>query len=401
MSPHVRPHWSVQVSKPRKDEGEKLRLRIRPNTPLLAAGHRERRLAVNTTDPAAAAAMAKEWERKLNARFGGASLTVSQVFDKHLAWREADPHANPSTTASYRLAFRYLRPELGATAAEDVSAAAILRTQDRLQSTSGLNPSTINLYMRCGAASWRWANKRGIVAAPWTAPDALKKIDGTKRPLTPVELEDFLEWLSGYQGGRWTTIFRLLANTSCRASEILLLREGQLDRTEGVLLVLSHRNRDGAKQNKAVAVDPEDAALVPVRQHGELLFPSFTGDATRPVSREQLRRVLKTWAEQKLADPENIDTHSLRRTFISHLRRALVPDAIGQRQAGIKDTHIYVGYDRNTVGDDLRECVKQVKEYRREVVRKHREKPSMSTDAKTIANNDVAGNSLACHPPSE
>lgn len=388
MSRQVRPHWSVKVCKPRKDEGARLRLRVRPNAPLIAAGHRERRLAVDTTDPAVAATMAKEWERKLNASFGGHDrLTVSQVFDKHLAWREVDPDGNPSTTSTYRLAFRHLSSAIGGVLAYDVSETVVVRAQEHLRRVAGLSPRTVNLHMRCAGAAWEWATKKGLVRVPWVKPESLKARDGTKRSLTPWELEAFFEWLAGHQGGRWTAFFKLLANTSCRVSEIRHLREGRLDRSEGVLIVDSHRAHDGSKRNKAVGVDPEDAALVPLRAHGELLFPSFTGDAARPVSREQVRRVLKTWAKQALPDPETIDTHSLRRTCISHLRRAGVPDAVGQRQAGIKNTRIYTDYDRNTVDDDLRLAIRKLKEYRQRAVTEHREK--LAREDSSEADNDT------------
>lgn len=373
MSRQVRPHWSVKVCKPRKDEGDKLRLRIRPNAPLVAAGHKERRRALNTTDPGTAAAHAAEWSRKLNASFGGPRLTVAQVFDKHLAWREADPNANPSTIATYRLAFRYVLPLMGAMAVDDVSEASILRVQDELRAKSGLSPSTINLYMRTAAKAWDWVKRRGMATAAWVSPERLPEVESDKRPLTPVEHDDFFGWLQVYQGGRWLVLFRMLSETSCRSSEIRLLREGELDRATGSVIIRSHQRKDGSKRNKAIAVSRATAAMVPVRAHGELLFPGHR-DPTRPVSREQVRRVIKTWAGQALPDPENIDTHSVRRSWVADAQRAGVPDAVGQRQTGIRTTKTYTGYARNAVPDNLHDALEQVLEYRRRVVAEHRAK---------------------------
>jgi len=328
-------------------------------------GFKERRVSAKTTNWDTARTLAAEWSRKLNAPLRQHSgLTCLDVLDKHLAWREAGPKSNPATTSNYRRAHHFLGKALAGTFAEKLTEAKILLARDHLVQREDLAPSTINLYMRCGKTAWDWARKRGIVVAPWLPPAPLEEEDSLKRPLTPAELADFRGWLRSYCGGRWVLFFNVLIESGCRVSEVRLLREGDLDRETGSILIRSHRSRGSSKKNKAIGVTKLTASLVPLRKHGELLFPGF-GKANAPVSREQPRKILKLWAEQALADPENIDSHSLRRSWISHARRAGVSDAVGQRQAGISSIRVYTGYERNTVGDDLHRAVEQVQEYRR------------------------------------
>ena len=373
----VPPRWTVSVAKPRKNEGHSLRLRFRPNTTLRKSGCRERRINITTQDSTVAEKQASQWQRRLNAPLRTSNgPTFVEIYNKFLADRQAEAEANPETIANFRNAGVHLAAAFDGVEADEISEATILLAQDYLKTHTSLAPSTINLYMRLGAKAWRWAKKRKLVTTVWVLDreDRLEEIDSDKRPMTPVELDSFLEWLEDYREGRWVTFFLVLSETSCRVSEIRLLKEGQLDRETGAVFVRSHRSRRSSKRNKDIACSRETAALVPERQHGELLFPGFGKDKSRPVSGEQARRILKKWAEQALPDPENIDTHSLRRSWIQDARRAGVPDAIGQRQTGISSVEVYSGYQRNAVGDDLHEALERVLAYRRLKVAEHRAK---------------------------
>lgn len=371
------PRWTVSVSKPRKREGSKLYLRFRPNVTLRRAGNKERRLVLPTQDPSVAQAQAAKWERLLNSRLktSGAACFID-IYDKFLADRGLDDKSNPTTTENYMTARSHLAKAFEGVFAKDVDQASILLAQDYLKNQTELSASTINLYLRLGAKAWRWAKKRQLVSTPWVLDreDKLEEVESDKRPLTAVELDEFLEFVQGYQDGRWVTFFLMLSETSCRVSEIRKLKEGQLERETGALFVRSHRSRRSSKKNKDISCSKETAALVPVRQHGELLFPGFGKDKSRPVSREQPRRILKKWARQALQDPENIDTHSIRRSWIQDARRAGVPDAVGQRQTGISSVEVYAAYQRNAVGDDLHDAVERVLAYRRMKVAEHRAK---------------------------
>lgn len=372
------------MAKPRKNEGPSLRLRFCPNSTLRATGCRERRIGINTEDVELAERMAAQWQRRLNAplRVGNRPSFI-EIYDQFLAFRRAEPDANPETLSNFTLAGVHLAAAFDGVAADDVGEATILLAQDYLRTHTTLAASTINLYMRLGAKAWRWAKKRKLVTTVWVLDrdDRLEEIDSDKRPMTPVELDSFLGWLEGYQEGRWVAFFLVLSETSCRVSEIRLLKEGQLDRETGIVLVRSHRSRRGSKRNKDIACSRETAALVPERQHGELLFPGFGKEKSRPVSGEQARSILKKWAKQALPDPENIDTHSLRRSWIQDARRAGVPDAIGQRQTGINNVEVYAGYQRNAVGDDLHEALERVLAYRRLKVAEHRAKQAAQENA--------------------
>ena len=65
----------------------------------------------------------------------------------------------------------------------------------------------------------------------------------------------------------------------------------------------------------------------------------------------------------KVPDGERLDTHSLRRSFVSHGTRAGVPDDVLGRLTGHGHAMIE-HYQRETVGDDLRAAQDQVREWR-------------------------------------
>lgn len=75
-----------------------------------------------------------------------------------------------------------------------------------------------------------------------------------------------------------------------------------------------------------------------------------------------MRRALKGVG---IADPENLDTHSLRRAWITTATRQGVPTALAMRVTGHKELKVFHGYQRNAVGDDLTGAVHAVHQARK------------------------------------
>lgn len=103
--------------------------------------------------------------------------------------------------------------------------------------------------------------------------------------------------------------------------------------------------------------------LLPVRRPGELIF--WGRRAGKPATRQSVLKVLETALDALGLDGRALDVHSFRRTWVSDAERAPgVPRALAMRLTGHKTLAVYMAYEANTEGDDLRQAADGVRAYR-------------------------------------
>ncbi len=114
------------------------------------------------------------------------------------------------------------------------------------------------------------------------------------------------------------------------------------------------------KEARRVAIPVETAALLPQPVHPSRPLWANKADPLRPMMpgtiSNWIRRAVKGVG---IADPENVDAHSLRRAFVRTAKRANIPNAVAMRVTGHRSELTYNGYDANSV-DDTRPVVEAV-----------------------------------------
>lgn len=341
--------WRLTLNEPRLDQGERS---------LYARGRRfvngvarEQRISTGTMNRAEAEAH----RARMEAEWNTPSMTLPGIMEA----RAADL-TNPDTLEGHRVARLRISEVLDVPVAE-VTRAALLRGRDAMRALKPpLSPETVNTYMRRAAACWRWAEERGLVDRPWPRLKPLTKGPRRKRPYTPAELDAVLAWVSEWQGGRWLPLLSLVVDTGRRVGEVCRLKGRDLDREERTVTVVQ-------KGGTALVVPVSDAALALLEERAPdaWLFPRpMRGGGVGPARRDAVRSVVRRAIRAlKIPDGERLDTHSLRRSFVSHGHRAGVPDDVLGRISG-HGKPMLAHYQRETVGDDLRAAQTQVREWR-------------------------------------
>lgn len=382
--------WRVTVV-PARRKGDDYALRARgPGGKDLRYPSRTHREPVRGS-PEAAKGLARRWEAILNGQPGARPSTLMDLMQLRIADLAAAAKRGEKSHESvegFTVAAKRLGPVLGHVPADQLDRPAILKARTALLQ-EGIGAETANTYLRRAAACWSWCLELGLVSAPWPKVKALKKPPAKKRPYTPAELEAILGWVKGWEGGRWYPIVALIADSGRRVSEVCRLKGRDVDRQEWtVRIVLKGR------EPLCVPVSEDVRALIPQAEPEEWLFPrkrqTRTGGGIDQASRDSVRGVIKRAVRAVgIPDPERLDTHSLRRSFVSHGTRALLPDDLIRRLTGHETAAMLRHYERATVGDDLRAAQEQVMAFRQSA----RARGSVSSPARPQAGDEREHNS--------
>jgi len=346
--------WRVRVVAPRKGRGEAcLYLRARRR----ADGRREeRRLSSNTSDRGEAEELARAWEQDLNGTAPREVETLLDVMDARLRDLEADPSKSPHSVVGLRSARKRMAEALGELAVARVDRTALLRARDAMVA-KGHRPRTINTTFGLAASAWRWCEERGLVARAWPKLRPLKKGPDRKRPYTDSEVEAVLEWLRSYRGGKWFPLVSLAADTGRRISEVCQVQGRDVDYAARTLRI---RLKGG--EEVAVPISERTFAVLPRVGADEWLFRRrLRTGGYGPASRHSvLGAVRKAVAGVGIPDGERVDVHSFRRYACGALIRSGVPLPVAMRITGHRTAAMFLHYQRQWVGDDLREAVEAV-----------------------------------------
>lgn len=367
-----REHWLRAVARRRRPDG-----RIE-----------ERACSTDTLDRAQAEAFGAAWLKTLDAIESGAApvavagWTVLRLVDARLASIVRDPEASPNTARLYKA----LRRAVASTCLADlteVRVAQLIQAQDEIAAGAGgdaaRKSSTVRAMLAQLAAVWRWGVDGELVRGEWPKIPrrrAAKAVATKKRGYLDHEVCQVLAWVDVH-APQWSAVFHLLADTGQRVGAVLGLRGKAIARGPEPVVTFSEQwvrsaggKRGGWRPLKtrevvAVPVPDETAAILPDVGPDELLFPNQR-DPARPASDESVRYVLGQALDAlKIADRENLDTHSLRRAWVGTAKRQGIADVVGMQVTGHKTRAVYDGYARNAVGDDLRGVVLRVHDARR------------------------------------
>lgn len=386
------PVWTVIVAEPRVKSRERW-LRCVARLREVGGKCRELQLCTKTLDRAKAEIVRSSWERDLNAP-PGAEPTVAPgdlvfigLVDARLRSFVLDPETSPNTVRSYTAFRKALKgTKLARVRCAELRVADVLSAQVELVTAGAETPrkaSTVRLMLGQAAAVWRWALDHELVTGDWPRVPrrrALPKVETDKRPYTDLEVGRVLAWARDYEAGRWLPVFQLLADTGHRIGEVLGLhgKDVTLDPVPTVTFrgqwVRGTKGKPSAwrapktKAVIAVAIPVSTAGLLPRVRPEELLFPNER-DRSRPTCIETVRdQVQRALTAIGVTDPENLDTHSLRRAWVTTAKRQGIADAVGMQITGHKERKIYDGYGRNAIGDDLRGAVQTVHDARNRAV---------------------------------
>lgn len=344
--------WRVYVLQPRASgrEGKNLRLKAQPPAALRDSGVEPRRKTAGTDDPAEAQKAADAWARLLNSSaFSGEDPLVIDVIEKHLAWREAGGQTADSTLVAYRATLRRLRPLLAGTCTSELTRSTIHRVRDELLK-GGLAAPTVNQTINCLRKAWRWAAEREWLTAPWPTVERLKTKPTEKRPMTDDEVEAILSWVASYRGGRWLPMFTLLADSGARIGEVLALRGGDVDRKNRAIRLGKTKTGDP----RTLRPPAETIALLPEVAANELVFQAARPGCRRgkPLGgRVPLGVLWRALEALEIADAQNVDLHSFRRSWISSAHEEGVPLNVSMRATGHRSTRVHMDYARRATHD--------------------------------------------------
>ena len=354
--------WKVSLKKPRAKDGANWLIRVRPPA---RSGAKEQVRSSGTTDRAAAEDQARELQAKLNADLEGfdaahanRDLTFEEVFRAHQAFREVDAETAPLTRDKYRSLARTLADNvIWKMSASRVDRVAVVRARDQLVAKK-LDATTVNLHVSRMKRAWNWAHERGLVPHAFPSLKRLKTKPTEMRPFTDEEVALVLEKLRTHRDGWWYPIFCLQADTGSRIGGVLKLRGRDVD-YEGCKV--TYRNKT---KPYSVPVPPETVARLPRVTGDQFLFPGKRSG--KVMSSTYAGQVFREVMEASgIEDQELLASHSFRRRAVATTLRSNVPMPVSMKFTGHASMKVHMDYQRNAVGDDLREVSRVLLERRK------------------------------------
>ncbi|MGE3527910.1 MAG: tyrosine-type recombinase/integrase [Methyloceanibacter sp.] len=302
----------------------------------------------------------------------GRVSTIDDVFSARLKDLKSDPTKSRHSAVGLENARRQIVAILGAMQVSEFNKVHLRAVQRAL--TVRLAPATVKTYIACFAAAWRFCEEEELIDCAWPKIKRTKEVRANKkRPFSDEEIMAMLEWSKGYQEGRWYPVLQLLADTGRRVSELLNLRGRDLNRLANTMNI--RQKRSARVQNLAVPVPAETMAMLPKVGPDDFVFQHYgRGGRGRPRPEAAMRResvlmvIKKAMTALKFADPERLDTHSLRRAFVATAERVGVPIDVGRRVTGHETRAMWDRYQSQSVGDDLHEVVNRVHERRQKTL---------------------------------
>jgi len=188
----------------------------------------------------------------------------------------------------------------------------------------GLEPRSVNRKMASLRAFYKFLLKEGIIST-----DPSRKLKGVKVPRklpSFVKESELMELLDGasfedsFQGHREKVILELLYGTGIRLSELINLKQNQIDSFEKVIKVMGKRNKERIIPfNSELGKTIEDYKKYRDKEIGSLdsdttLLLTDSGEPTYPMF---IYRIVKKNLQLTSADKKN--PHILRHSFATHL----------------------------------------------------------------------------------
>lgn len=309
-----------------------------------------------TPDRAQAEAMAREHEANLNAPSALASKpdpTFGTIYDAYLAASQVDNEIADNTKRDRR----NTRPRLSeltlwSLPVSKIDKAALLTSRDELK-TKVKKASTVQHYFDLAKLAWKWAQDRGRLATPWPGLERLKKTETDKRPLSDEECERVLQAIKARAGGRWHPFFCLQADVGCRIDSVIGVKGSHIDRASSKVFLTTKTG------SRWFAVPPETVALLPEVAPDAYAWSTKRGGRLRRETPYSIFK--KALKDAGIPDLELVDTHSLRRRWITSAGDSGVPLPVAMAQVDHREVKNHLRYRAHAPTPDTRAAVELVR----------------------------------------
>ncbi|HWW78796.1 MAG TPA: site-specific tyrosine recombinase XerD [Steroidobacteraceae bacterium] len=190
--------------------------------------------------------------------------------------------------------------------------------------TAGARPRSTARQLSSFRRFFRYLMREGVIREDPTAQIAMPKIGRSlPKSLSEEEVESLLgaPLVSDPLGNRDRTMLEVLYATGLRVSELVNLRHGQVNTTQGVIRILGKGNRErliplgeeAMRWLKDFAQGSRSEILL--ERQTDYLFPTRRGDR---MTRQAFWHIIKRYA-RKAGIAKELSPHTLRHAFATHL----------------------------------------------------------------------------------
>jgi integrase/recombinase XerD len=190
--------------------------------------------------------------------------------------------------------------------------------------TAGARPRSTARQLSSYRRFFRYLMREGVIKDDPTAQIAMPKIGRSlPKSLSEEEVESLLgaPVVSDPLGNRDRTMLEVLYATGLRVSELVNLRHGQVNTTQGVIRILGKGNRErliplgeeAMRWLKDFAQGSRSEILL--ERQTDYLFPTRRGDR---MTRQAFWHIIKRYA-RKAGIAKELSPHTLRHAFATHL----------------------------------------------------------------------------------
>jgi len=217
----------------------------------------------------------------------------------------------------------YLEAEFGGAGVRDISA-AMVRSWLAALKDGGMSSRSINRKISSLRSFYKYLLRMGEVEqSPLTAivaPKAAKRLPVFVEQQQMAELFSEVTFPDDWEGLTDRLVLALLYNTGMRLSELINLREGQIDEGNRVIKVLGKGNKErvipvSGALLEAVGEYREKKRVLPEGADGQVLLVGKSGRRLYP---KYVYRVVQRYLAQ-ITTLQKKSPHVLRHTFATHL----------------------------------------------------------------------------------
>jgi integrase/recombinase XerD len=275
-----------------------------------------------------------------------ADLAVSRFLDA--AYREHG--LSPNTLSAYRADLTALERWLTERRVPIIRATrADLQDFIAWRVRAGARPTSLSRQLSSFRRFFRYFMREGVIGKDPTAEIALPKIlRSLPRSLTEEEVEALLSApvVSDPIGNRDRAMLEVLYATGLRVSELVNLRQGQVNLNQGVIRILSKGGRQrviplGEEAMRALEEFSRGARIeILLDRQTDYLFPTRRGDR---MTRQAFWHLIRRYA-RKVGIIKKLSPNTLRHAFATHLLKHGADLRVVQALLGHRDcstTQIY------------------------------------------------------------
>jgi integrase/recombinase XerD len=243
-------------------------------------------------------------------------MRIADLFNQFTRERKHLHNVSPNTLEWYKYSFRAFEPHLSEVTTDHPTLRGVLKLAVVALSESGLQPSSLNDYVRAMNAFLHWGKEEGYLA-DHVRLDYLKEPQKVIETLKPQQVRDVLAWKpDGFAEQRLASIMALLLDTGLRISEALGLLRTDIDFDN---LLIRVEGKGGKHRMVPMSVELRKTLYKWLQRHRfEIAFPTLQG--RRCIQRNVLRD-FHTLAEKLGLKGVRFSPHTLRHTFaVTYLR---------------------------------------------------------------------------------